>query len=265
MVAAEVGFDALYVGSYATSATMLGLPDTGFVGLTDMTNQVWRMRAIVDLPIIADAEAGFGNVVHVARAVQEFERAGAAAIHIEDHVFGKHIVSKPLVTPLPEAVDKIRAAVDARHDASFQIIGRTDSLRRYGLEHAIERANAFAAAGADMVFIAGLRSADIATVSRAIPVPLVNTNRPSLDPPHLTLTNEELMARGLKVVIYNDLANFLAYSAVRSGLDQLKRSGSIEGIPLDVGMREFDSFLGVSKVRSVAEQYQVAIGDPYLS
>jgi 2-methylisocitrate lyase-like PEP mutase family enzyme len=263
--AAEVGFDALYIGSYASGATMFGLPDTGFVGLSDMISQVWRVSAVVDLPIIADAEAGFGNAVHVARAVKEYERAGAAAIHIEDHVFGKHVFAKPIVCPVSEAVDKIKAATEARIDPNLQIIGRTDSIRSEGLDRAIERAILFAGAGADMVFLAGLRSADIERVAAAVPVPLLNTNRSSLDPPGLTLANDDLERFGLKVVIYNDLANFLAYAAVRSGFEALKLSGSIASIPLDVGMREFDAFLGVGEIRSAAERYHVSNGEPFIS
>src|SRR6202043_1877974 len=152
--------------------------------------------------------------------------------------------------PLSEAVDKIRAALDARRDFNFQVIGRTDSLRGHGLEHAIERISAFAAAGADMVFIAGLRSADIATVTRAVPVPLLHTNRSSLDPPELKVTNSELSASGLKIVIYNDLANLLAYSAVKAGLEELKASGSIKRLSLAVDTSEFDRFLGVDKVKA---------------
>lgn len=263
--ALDAGFEAIYLGSYACGASLFGLPDAGYVGLTDMLGQLWRIAAAVDLPIIADGEAGFGNAVHVARTVREYERAGAAAIHIEDHVFGKHVLAQPLVSPLSEAVDKIRAAVDARRSAGFQIIGRTDSLRSLGLAHAVERATAFAEAGADMVFVAGLRSADIAAVVAAVPVPVLNTNRSSLDPVGVTLGNRDLEAAGLKVVLYNDLAAFLAYAAVKRGLDILMRTGTMEQVPASVGMQEFDAFLGVEEVRSAAARYHVASGDPFIS
>jgi len=264
-VAADAGFEAIYVGSYATTAAMFGLPDTGFIGLTDMVSQLWRVSAVVNVPIIVDAEAGFGNPVHVTRAVQELERAGAAAVHIEDHVFGKHVVNRPAVVPLSDAVDKIRAALDARRDSNFQIIARTDSLRGYGLSHAIERAHAFASAGADMVFIAGLRSGDIAAVVRDLPIPLLQTNRSSLDPPELKLSNAQLAAVGLKVVIYNDLASLLAYAAVRAGLDELRRSGSVDSLSLTIDTPEFDTFLGVSGVRAVIARYGMGEGGPILS
>src|SRR5687768_8388337 len=119
----DLKFQAAYIGSYAASASKYGVADIGFVGLEDIADMVRRIAPIVDVPLIVDGEGGFGNPIHVARSVQVLERAGASATHIEDHVFGKHL-GTPQVIPLGQAVDKIKAAVDARKSEDFLIIGR---------------------------------------------------------------------------------------------------------------------------------------------
>ncbi|MHB1420556.1 MAG: isocitrate lyase/PEP mutase family protein [Bacillota bacterium] len=255
-IAAEIGFEALYIGSYASAATLYGAPDTGFLGLSDMLDQVRRISGAVDLPIIADAENGFGNPVHVARTVREFERAGAAAIHLEDHEFGKHIGKNMIILPLPQVVDKIKAAVDARVDREFQIIGRTDTAFSTGLDQALERGVAMAEAGADLIFIAGLALNALARAAKTLPVPLLNayTDLPGLP----GATTMDMESSGLKVVIYFALSHLLAFGAVREGLMLLKQKGSTVNLgDRLINYADFDNFLGIGQVRKLAKKYHV--------
>jgi 2-methylisocitrate lyase-like PEP mutase family enzyme len=124
----QAGFDAVYVGSYATAASRLGLPDTGLVGLRELVDHAAAVVGAVErVPVIAEPENGFGTAATVWRAVQEFERAGVAGIHLEDHEFGKHLDVPGRLTPRAEMVEKIRAALEARRDPAFVIIARTDA------------------------------------------------------------------------------------------------------------------------------------------
>ena len=152
------GFAAVYVTGYGTSASRLGLPDLGFAGLAEMTDQARNVAACVDVPVIADGDTGYGSAVNVGRTVQMFERAGVAAIHLEDQAFPKRsgtLAGKQLIG-VEEAADKIRAAVAARGDSGLLIIARTVAMVVSGFDDAVARARAYAAAGADMLFVEGL-------------------------------------------------------------------------------------------------------------
>ena len=156
----RAGFPAVYIGSYATAASRLGLPDAGLVSMREMVDHAAAVvGAVQGIPVIADAENGFGSAVTLWRTVNEFERAGVAGIHLEDHVFGKHLPVTGRVLSKAEMVEKVRAAVEARRDPDFVIIARTDAgwLRGAGgLDEAVDRCLAYGAAGADMVFPAGV-------------------------------------------------------------------------------------------------------------
>ena len=156
LVLREFGFEAAYIGSYATGATRHGLPDIGYIGTGGHGGPTPRRLApVAGVPVIVDGEGGWGNPLHVARAVQVLERSGAAATHIEDHDFGKHITGKPRIVPVKVAVDKIKAALDARNSEDFLIIARTDSAGIEGPEAAVDRLLAYQEEGADGLFIAG--------------------------------------------------------------------------------------------------------------
>lgn len=255
-IATQLGFEAIYVGSYATGAALLGVPDTGFISRTEMIEQVWRLAGAVEVPIIADAEGGWGNPVHVASTVRAFERAGTAAIHLEDQEFGKHVTDRPVLLPISKAVDKMKAALDTRRDPHFHIIARTDALlsSELTLEHAIERAVAFGETGVDLVLVTGLGMPDLARVAAAVPVPLFNTN--PFDEPAVPIA--EMEQAGLKVVIYFALAHCLAYTAIHEGLRGLKRDGSLAAVADRLlTMEQFDQFLGIREVQELATRYRV--------
>lgn len=179
----QAGFDAVYIGSYATAASRLGLPDAGLVSMREMVDHAASVVGAVErIPVIADAENGFGSAVTLWRTVREFERAGVGGIHLEDHEFGKHLDVAGRVLAKAEMVEKVRAAVDAREDRAFVIIARTDAgwlKGGGGLEDAIDRCLAYGAAGADMVFPAGVRASTLATVKPPSPTPSAPSIRPA--------------------------------------------------------------------------------------
>jgi methylisocitrate lyase len=153
-VVERAGFDAVYLSGAGVSNTKLGIADTGLVTRTEMSRRLEYVADAVSVPVFSDADEGYGNPVHVRRTVQEYERAGAAGLHIEDQAFPKrcgHFEGKELIDA-DEMVQKVRAAVDAREDDAFVVVARTDARAVEGVEAAVERANRYAAAGADAVF-----------------------------------------------------------------------------------------------------------------
>jgi 2,3-dimethylmalate lyase len=157
----KAGFSAAYMTGFGTAATY-GLPDVGLLTLTEMADNVRRLVNSADIPIIADADTGYGNYSNVMRTVQEYERAGAGALHLEDQVWPKRCgyLANKQVIPKEEATAKIMAAVDARRDPDFVIIARTDALAVNGWEDVEDRLRSYAQAGADVVFVDGIRSAE---------------------------------------------------------------------------------------------------------
>ncbi|MFI5756285.1 oxaloacetate decarboxylase [Streptomyces sp. NPDC051569] len=253
LVLKEFDFKAAYIGSYATGATRYGVADIGYIGVEDMADQVRRLSSIIEVPIIVDGEGGWGNPLHVARSVRLLERAGAAATHIEDHEFGKHVTAKPRVIPVGRAVDKIKAALDARASEDFLVIARTDSAGAEGPDAAIDRLLAYQEAGADGLFMAGVLNAEQKQRLRSeATVPLVAPDFPGL-------TTEDYEADGTAVVLYYGLSHLAAQAAYRDAFSVLAKERSsvslderLVGIPAIMG---FDSFLGVAQVREDARKY----------
>jgi len=173
----EAGFPAVYMTGFGTSAALLGRPDVGLLTMTEMADNAGRIAACVDIPVIADADTGYGNPLNVIRTVGAYEAAGVAALHIEDQVAPKkcgHMDGKQVI-PAAEMAEKIRAAAEARTRPELVIIARTDARAVEGLERAIDRARQYRAAGADVLFIEAVVSeTEAAEVTRAFPgVPLL--------------------------------------------------------------------------------------------
>jgi 2-methylisocitrate lyase-like PEP mutase family enzyme len=195
------GFGALYLTGYGVSASLLGQPDAGFLTRTHMADRVRSICDCTSTPVIADADTGFDDIAATMRA---YEDAGAAAIQIEDQLFPKRCGHTPgrEVVPLGEALDRIKAALDARRDPAFKLIARTDARTGHGLDAALERAQAFHEAGADILFVESPESADeMARIARAIPgavmmANMVNGGRTPF------LTPGELQAMGFGLAIY---------------------------------------------------------------
>jgi 2-methylisocitrate lyase-like PEP mutase family enzyme len=204
-IAAEAGFEALYVSGAAIAYTRLGRPDIGLVSMSEVADHVARIADRVDVPLIVDADTGYGNALNVQRTTRAFERAGAAMIQLEDQTFPKrcgHLDGKAVI-PAAEMVGKIRAAVDARRSAGTLILARTDAAALEGLEAALDRARAYAEAGADALFVEAPRTReDLARVTAAL-----GTTRPLLanmveggrTP---VLSAPELAAIGFRIVIF---------------------------------------------------------------
>src|SRR6266576_4396590 len=175
---AQAGFPAVYMTGFGTAASVLGQPDVGLLTMSEMVSRAAAIASVVaDLPLIADADTGYGNPINVRRTIREYERAGVAGLHIEDQVWPKkccHMEGKQVI-PMDEMAQKIRAAVDARQDPDFVIIARTDANAVHGLEDAIRRGKAYHEAGADVIFIEAPRSiAELQVIKQKFPdVPLL--------------------------------------------------------------------------------------------
>ncbi len=161
-VIADLGFEALYVTGAGVTNMWFGMPDQGFMGLAEIADHTARIRDAVELPLLVDADTGFGNAVNVYHSVRTLERAGADCIQLEDQVAPKrcgHFNGKDVIST-QEAVDKIKAAVDARRDSDLLIMARTDAAAVHGFEAAVERAERFAEAGADILFVEAVTQAE---------------------------------------------------------------------------------------------------------
>jgi 2-methylisocitrate lyase-like PEP mutase family enzyme len=204
MMAARAGFDALYLSGAAISYTQIGRPDLGLVAASEVVDVIARIRDRVDLPLIVDADTGFGNALNMQRTVRTFERAGASALQIEDQVLPKrcgHMAGKTLVS-LDEMAGKVRAAVDARHSEQTLIIARTDAIAVEGFEAALDRANAYVEAGADVLFVEAPQSIEhmrtiVARFGARLPL-LANMVEGGKTP---VLSQKELEVLGFKLVI----------------------------------------------------------------
>ena len=235
LVAADIGYEALYVTGAGVSNMNLGLPDIGMIGLDDMADAVAAIRGVVDLPLVVDADTGFGNAVNVFHTVRKLEAAGASAIQLEDQVFPKkcgHFEGKAVI-PTAEMVAKIRAAVDARRDDNLQIIARTDAVAVDGFEAAIERAQAFIEAGADILFVEAVRTFDqIAALPKRLQRPqVINIVHGGKTPP---LPFEQLDEMGFALVLYANAALQSALFGMQKVLGELHRSGSLDAVAGDL-------------------------------
>ncbi len=215
-----LGFEAVYVTGAGIANMELGVPDIGLTTMTEVADIVARMASAVSIPIIVDADTGFGNPLNLTRTVRTFERAGAAGIQVEDQIFPKkcgHFAGKDVV-PVGEMLDKIHAAVDARHDPDMQIIARTDARGVEGLDRAIDRARAFMEAGADATFVEAPLSIDeLARIPREIRGPqwanmVFGGKTP--DPGRAKLAD-----MGFSIVLY---ANAVLQAALKASYDVLR-------------------------------------------
>ena len=225
-MAQRSGFDAVYLSGAAFSAGVLALPDVGLFTLTELVQQTAQLTRAIDIPLIVDADTGFGEAVNVARAVAELEWAGAAAIQLEDQRLPKrcgHLSNKSLVDA-DEMCAKLRAAVTGRSDASTVILARTDARSELGLEAAIDRARQYLEAGADWIFPEALASREeFAEFARQIDAPLIANMTEFGKSPLLAL--EELADLGYAAVLYPVTLLRVAMKAVEAALETLAHDG----------------------------------------
>ena len=227
----EAGFPAVYMTGFGTSAALIGRPDVGLLTMTEMAGNAGRIAACVDIPVIADADTGYGNPLNVIRTVGAYEAAGVAGIHIEDQVAPKkcgHMEGKQVI-PAQEMAEKVRAAVDARAQPEFVIIARTDARAVEGLEAAIERGRLYRDAGADVLFIEAVVSeAEAEEVARAFPgVPLLfNWAEGGKTPP---IGLERLTQLGYRIVIFPIGTLLAATAAMRRILREIAEANPGRG------------------------------------
>jgi 2,3-dimethylmalate lyase len=226
----DLGFKAIYITGAGVTNTYLGMPDIGLISVTELAEHVRAMRDAVALPLIVDADTGFGNAINVGRTVQLLQRSGANAIQLEDQEFPKrcgHFSGKSVV-PRDEMVQKVRAAVDARVDSDLVIVARTDAIAVHGFDSAIERAEAYIEAGADMTFVEAPRTAEqIAEIPKRLRVPqLINIVAGGLTP---MLGLGELERMRYALVLYANAALQASIAGMQSVLGHLKSHGSLQG------------------------------------
>jgi 2,3-dimethylmalate lyase len=253
----QAGFDVVYMTGFGTTASLIGRPDVGLLTGTEMVDNARRIAAAVDVPVIADADTGYGNAINVVRTVQAYEQAGVAGIHLEDQVMPKkcgHMSGKAVI-PADEMVGKIRAAVAARRDSDFLLIARTDAAAVEGLSAALDRARAYADAGADVLFVEAPTSEDdIARVAEELRgvAPLVfNWAEGGRTPPIPLARIAEL---GFALVLF-PIGTLLAATA---GIRRLLASLRAEGVPAVDDLPTFDGFtdlIGLPEIRELESRF----------
>jgi 2-methylisocitrate lyase-like PEP mutase family enzyme len=253
----EAGFEAVYLSGGAVARSM-GIPDIGLVTMSEVIERAAQVISAVRIPVIADADTGYGNAVNLVRAIGEFERTGVAAIHIEDQITPKrcgHLDGKEVI-PLPEMEKKLEAALASRTDPHFGIIGRTDARGVHGFDEAIRRARAFAKVGVDAVFVEAPQSeAELAEIPRAIrDVPLlVNVFKGGKTP---MLRADRLQELGYRIAIYPSETQRAGIYAMRLALGLLKREGTTEA--MDGALTTFedrDQIVGLDDWQKLERQY----------
>ena len=250
-IAESVGFDSVYMTGSGTAAER-GFPDVGLLTMTEMVTNARYIADAVDIPVVCDADTGYGNPLNVRRTVHEYESAGVAGIHIEDQQFPKKcgfFEGKQLI-PQDEAVQKIRAALDARTDPDFVIIARCDAYAVTGWDDTVRRCLAYVDAGADMVFVDGVNTVD----------DLHNYATDLADLPRMyngdLLPTQEVAALGYKLMICGSTI-WLVYKQVRESFVELKRTGKVD--PERYGTRwDVAGLLGLEQIYELEKRYRVS-------
>lgn len=226
-LADATGFRALYLSGGGVAANSLGIPDLGITTMEDVQTDVLRITGATNLPLLVDIDTGWGGAFNIARTIRSMIKAGAAAVHIEDQVGAKrcgHRPGKELVAA-DEMVDRIKAAVDARYDEQFVIMARTDALANEGLDAAIARAQAYVAAGADMIFAEAVTEAPMYTAFRAavgVPI-LANITEFGQTP---LFTRDELAAAGVDIILYCCAAYRAMNAAALQVYETIRKEGT---------------------------------------
>jgi 2-methylisocitrate lyase-like PEP mutase family enzyme len=258
----RAGFPAVYMTGYGTSASRLGLPDLGFAGLAEMADHARNLAAAVGIPLIADADTGYGNALSVRRTVQMYEAAGVAALHIEDQVAPKRCghLSGHQIVPRAEFAGKIRAAVEARRDPDLLVIARTDAISAESFDEALRRGEAAVEAGADMLFIEAPRSeAQVAQVAEAFDTPLLYNYAPGGRSPLLPFAR--LRELGYAIILLPVDTLFVAVKAIADFLRDLKAGDDVLRLAdRYVPFREFNELIGVTRHLELAERYDSTSG-----
>ncbi len=257
----QAGFSTVYMTGFGTSASVLGQPDVGLLTMSEMVSRAAALASIAgDVPLIADADTGYGNPINVRRTIREYERAGIAGLHLEDQVWPKkcgHLEGKQVI-PMDEMVQKVRAAADARQDPDFVIIARTDAIAVTGLEDALRRGQAYSEAGADALFIEAPRSMEeLRAIGQAFEdVPLLFNWAESGKTPLLPLS--EISALGFNLVLFPVSLLFAATHAMLDLLTLLKTGETPASFSEQmVTFSQFTTQLGLPDIEALQRRYGV--------
>lgn len=249
LMADRMGFKALYMTGYGTVASHLGLPDAGLATYTDMVNRVATMAKLTKTPIIADGDTGYGGLLNVQHTVRGYEAAGAAAIQLEDQEFPKKCGHTPdrRVIPIEDMVQKVQVACEARQNKDFLIIARTDARTALGLEEALKRAEAYAEAGADVLFVESPENEEEMTeIGKRLNKPLVANMVPGGRTP--LLPADKLQALGFSLAIH-PAAGFLATAqALEKSYSDIRDNGDVTDWSLMYSFSEFNKMIGFEDV-----------------
>ena len=259
LVALE-GFDVVYMTGFGTSLTRLGMPDVGLLTATEMIDNAARIVDASGLPVVADADTGYGNPVNVRRTIRDYERAGVAGVHLEDQQWPKrcgHLSGKRVI-PTAEMVAKLKSACDARQDRDFLVIARTDAIAVEGIEAAFDRAQQYHEAGADVLFVeAPVGVEQVRQVAKRFAgVPLLYNMAASGKTPDLPA--DELGRLGFKIAIYPNWMLLAAIPAMQKLLRELKRAGGIAAVRDQVAtFKQFTDVAGLPEVQALEARYGV--------
>lgn len=251
------GFLVVYMTGFGVSASRLGEPDIGLLGLTEMADQAARIADAVDIPVCADGDTGFGNALNVQRTVQAYEKAGVAAIQLEDQVFPKrcgHMLGRRVI-PTAEMVQKLKAAADARRDNDFMIIGRTDARTVHGLDEALDRGHAYVEAGADIVFIESPESVEeMQRINEAFPdcPTLANMVDGGRTP---VLSAAKLSELGFALAIYPVGPLFSAVKAMNGYLEKLNQGNDAAAAEGQILFSDFTDHIGLPAFDALSSRY----------
>jgi len=256
-IAEQVGFDAMFQTGYGSSAALLGMPDFGFLNAGETVDNARRIIRAVKVPVLVDADTGYGNPLNVWRLVQDLESLGAAGIFLEDQIWPKrcgHMIGKDVI-PKDEYLPKLKAAVEARKSKGFVIVARTDARAPIGLDEAIERGKAYKKVGADVIFVEAPRSIEeLKKVAEEIDAPLVaNMIEDGVTP---TLSAQELLNLGYRMAVFPLSALYSATYAMRQVLTELKKTGATRVTrKMMVTFKDFNRFVDLGKYMNLEKRY----------
>lgn len=253
----QMGFNAVYMTGYGQAASSLGKPDVGLLTLTEMLDRAAKFVSAVKVPVIADADTGFGNALSVMRTVELYEKAGVAAIQLEDQVAPKrcgHMLGREVIS-MEEMVGKIEAAKEARTDEDFLIIARTDARTNHGFEEALKRVKAYEAAGADIIFLESLETVEeMEILNKEIKAPtLANMVEGGRTP---LLTNENLEKLGYNLVIWPTASTYVTAFMMQKLMGELKEKGTTEGF-MDkmIEFPDFNKLIGLDEYNEMGKKF----------
>lgn len=256
-IAEDVGFETAFQTGYGTSASLLGMPDFGFLNAGETLENAKRIINSVNIPILVDIDTGYGNPLNVWKIVKDLERIGAKGIFLEDQVWPKrcgHMTGKTVI-PKEEYILKLQAAIDAREDNEFIIVARTDSLAQFGIEEAIERGKEYKRIGADVIFIEAPKTIDqMELIAKEIKAPLLaNMIEEGITP---NLTADQLRKMGFKMVVFPLSALYSATFAIKQTLQTLKKTGTTKELKNKmITFQEFNDLVNLSAYSKLEKKY----------